>query len=334
LHRLLFCAGPGLPVPIRSSASLQHCGAMVGSVARCLLVAVMAVHAAKNTMPAVLLQLGSRSAKTLSAGCADTDSNCEWWESQGYCEPSSPYFSHVKGACEASCGLCDNAGGATAASTPAPTSRPTAGPAAAPTTNGTGSSGTGSKALADALELADLVNQYRAGNGLAAVPLSPALMATASVKVHDLNRNMYSVGCNLHSWSTLSSTVQGCCYNPSSPDGPCMWEKPRKVTDCWAQPYLGNGYENAMGPGTLTPQKCLDGWRNSQHHNDVMLNRGPWAGGANSVIPNPWPAMGVAIEGDHCVLWMGDTADPNGQFNAQTASRDHPCCVPSYCQSF
>jgi hypothetical protein len=63
-----------------------------------------------------------------------------------------------------------------------------------------------------------------------------------------------------------------------------------------------------------------------------MLNLGIWDGGS---VPKSWPAMGVAIEGQYCVLWMGDAADPAGTFNAQTASSEYPCCVPSqYCPSF
>jgi hypothetical protein len=109
-----------------------------------------------------------------------------------------------------------------------------------------------------------------------------------------------------------------------------MWEKPKEHTTCWAQQYPGRGYENAWGPTQVTPQKCINAWKNSEHHNDVMLNLGVWSG----VSFNPWPAMGVAIEGDYCVLWMGDAEDPAGTFTAEKAS-SHECCVPSqYCPSF
>jgi hypothetical protein len=162
------------------------------------------------------------------------------------------------------------------------------------------------------------------------------MMAAASVHVKDLIINTPGVPvsasdpdpCSLHSWSTLSADIPGCCYRLSNPDGECMWEKPKQVTPCWQHTYHGNGYENAWGPTAVTPQKCLDAWIGSSHHNDVMLNQGSWQGR----MFNPWPAMGVAIEGDYCVLWMGDATDPMGTF---TASTEYPCCTPSqYCPAF
>jgi hypothetical protein len=77
----------------------------------------------------------------------------------------------------------------------------------------------------------------------------------------------------------------------------------------------------------------------SQHHNDVMLNKGAW----QSSQFNPWPVMGVAIETDpdradgkgYCVLWMGDAKDQSGTFNPDTASKEFQSCVPpAYAQSF
>jgi len=228
--------------------------------------------------------------------------------------------------CQASCGLCGG-GGSTRGSRSSSTAAPAANRATGAAT------GNANAALASAIELANLINEYRRQKGKAAVPLSPAMMSSASVHVKDLIFNTPgtpSGQCNLHSWSQLSSDSPGCCYKPSNPDGECMWEKPKEHTTCWAQQYPGRGYENAFGPTQVTPQKCIDAWKKSEHHNDVMLNLGVWSGASF----NPWPAMGVAIEGDYCVLWMGDAEDPAGTFTAETAS-SHECCVPSqYCPSF
>lgn len=36
----------------------------------------------------------------------DEVTSCKYWQSLGYCDPSSQYYSYVTGQCRAACGLC------------------------------------------------------------------------------------------------------------------------------------------------------------------------------------------------------------------------------------
>jgi len=155
---------------------------------------------------------GSASSPAENVGCTDSFANCEWWASQGYCDPSSSYGSYMASNCRGVCGLCSAGGSASspaenvASTTPAQTTGQTS------TVANLG--GGESAALTSALELANLINEYRAQHGKAAVPLSPAMMVAASVHVKDLNQNTPGVPlsasqpdpCSLHSWSTLSTS--------------------------------------------------------------------------------------------------------------------------------
>jgi hypothetical protein len=149
--------------------------------------------------------------------------------------------------------------------------------------------------------LCKLVNDYREQNGLARVPISPALMTVAKAHVEDLAT--HEGLCNMHSWSEGSDLWSGCCFDIS--DGTCMWKKPGELTASWgAERYPGNGYEDASS--ATTPEGALDSWKGSKAHNDVILNLDIWTGF------NPWPALGCAVNEHYSVLWFGDPKDPRG----------------------
>ncbi len=167
----------------------------------------------------------------------------------------------------------------------------------------TGGSGGSTQGLCDAgpgREIVDLLNDYRAQNGLGAVPCSPSLMLVADTHVHDLDENQpHAVAnCNLHSWSD-QGTWSACCYTADHAQAQCMWDKPRELTV-----YTGNGYENAAA-GASSPSGALDMWKNSSAHNAVMLNEGIWAN-------HPWKAVGAALYQGYAVLWFGEQTDPDG----------------------
>jgi uncharacterized protein YkwD len=95
--------------------------------------------------------------------------------------------------------------------------------------------------------LYNLVNQYRAQNGLAAIPISKALTLVANRHVHDLTSN---IGTLTHSWSDASYSAS---YD-------AMWTAPQRFNTG----YTGNGYENAyMNSGGATANNALLGWQNS-----------------------------------------------------------------------
>jgi hypothetical protein len=173
-----------------------------------------------------------------------------------------------------------------------------------PGTDGGGTPGTDAGAPVTAcsavgLELIDLVNAYRADNGLPAIPASPSLCVVSSAHTRDLadhSPHTAPGGCNMHSWSDQGDWSP-CCYTPDHAEAQCMWDKPRELTD-----YPGNGYENAYR-GSSDPAAALAGWMSSPGHNDVILNRGIWAS-------QPWRALGADVHDGFAVLWFGREVDP------------------------
>jgi len=148
------------------------------------------------------------------------------------------------------------------------------------------------------LELIELVNAYRAENGLPAIPASPSLCIVSSAHTRDLADHSphTAPGCNLHSWSDQGEW-SACCYTSDHARASCMWDKPRELTT-----YPGNGYENAYR-GSSDPAAALAGWMGSPGHNDVILNRGTWSS-------QPWRALGADVHSGFAVLWFGREVDP------------------------
>lgn len=152
-----------------------------------------------------------------------------------------------------------------------------------------------------------LIMAYRAEQGLATVPLSASLSKVAQVHAWDtithrpdLGVNGSGVPCNLHSWSDQGQWSSICF---TGPEGSFMWDKPRELTS-----YQGNGFEISFGSDPdypITPALALEGWKGSQPHNDVILNRGPWT--------TPWQAIGIGIYRGHAHVWFGMEADPQGE---------------------
>lgn len=150
---------------------------------------------------------------------------------------------------------------------------------------------------ASAITLIDLVNAYRAENGLPAIPASSSLCTVAATHTRDLAEHHPDTGsCNLHSWSDQGSWTP-CCYTPDHAQATCMWNKPRELSS-----YPGNGYENAFA-GSDDPATALEAWKHSAGHNAVILNQDIWA-------DHPWGALGADIHGGYAVLWFGEEPDP------------------------
>ncbi len=75
------------------------------------------------------------------------------------------------------------------------------------------------------------------------------------------------------------------------------------LQNCWASSYNSNGYEVSV-KGAATPSSCLNSWKGSPGHNDVILNVGQWAS-------HPWAAVGCSARWDRCNVWFGELTDPN-----------------------
>lgn len=78
-----------------------------------------------------------------------------------------------------------------------------------------------------------------------------------------------------------------------------MWSKPSELIN-----YKGYGFEISCGGShNLTPEDALEGWQNSEKHNDVIIENGHW---------NTLTTMGVSIKGNYSHVWFGKEDDPDG----------------------
>lgn len=165
---------------------------------------------------------------------------------------------------------------------------------------------TASCLTADEAELAQRVNDYRAANGLSAIPVSFSLGSVGQWHVWDLTTSnaWQQPGCNLHTWSGQRPALwQAMCYTADHAQAAQMWSKPSQIT---AGIYTGAGYEiSAWSSGTIPPSLAMAVWQGSQGHNDVILNQGGWSAFS-------WRAMGIGMYGNFAVVWFGVQTDPLG----------------------
>lgn len=142
------------------------------------------------------------------------------------------------------------------------------------------------------------INQYRADNGLAPIPLSPKLSKVAHLHAVDHeNHPPTSADCNGHSWSA-NGTWTPCCYTDDHANASCIWDKPQEISG-----YNSSGYENfAWSSNDISGTQALEMWKNSPPHNSMILNTGIWAS-------SNWQAMGVGIFEGTAYLWVGELAD-------------------------
>ena len=146
---------------------------------------------------------------------------------------------------------------------------------------------------AEEKRLYNLINQYRAQNGLPPIPFSPSLTLVANRHVQDLQKNIKTV---THSWSNCPyKSSNRATYN-------CMWKAPQRLRTA----YPGYGYENAHGGSggyRANASSALKSWKSSSAHNAVILNQSIWRS-------RPWRALGIGIYGGYAVLWFGEEVDP------------------------
>jgi hypothetical protein len=156
-------------------------------------------------------------------------------------------------------------------------------------------------------ELFRLINEYRKQKGLPALKLSVSLSYVARTHAKDQTDN-YKQGkrCNMHSWSAQGSWTE-CCYTENHKQAECMWNKPRELTN-----YQGDGFEISFWSTYNYPtaeafaKDILNGWKKSQGHNDVIVNKNTWKG-------VKWKVMGVGINGEYANVWFGKEEDPAGE---------------------
>ncbi|NET49544.1 MAG: hypothetical protein F6K09_12670 [Merismopedia sp. SIO2A8] len=143
------------------------------------------------------------------------------------------------------------------------------------------------------------INQYRAENGVPPIPPSQSLSLVANRHVLDLKEN---IGELTHSWSDADYD------NNDSSTWVTMWEAPQRL----GTEYDDNGFENAFfSSAGATAAAALEGWQNSDGHNDVLLNLDVWS-------DSEWQALGIGIYEEYAVMWVGESIDPA---NAPTGVR-------------
>lgn len=151
---------------------------------------------------------------------------------------------------------------------------------------------------AEEIKLYNLVNEYRAQNGLPPIPASRALTTVANRHVQDLAENGASNNGGFHAWSDAP-------YDSNNPNTwSSMWTAPQRLNTG----YPGNGYENAFGGSqgfVASAENAMQSWKNSPAHNQVILNQDIWQN-------RQWNALGVGIYKGYAVLWFGEEVDPTG----------------------
>lgn len=163
----------------------------------------------------------------------------------------------------------------------------------------------------DENRLYQLITDYRAEAGLAAIPVSPALTQLANRHVLDLEHNLeQGIDAITHGWSDCAYSIE------DQASWPCMWEAPQRLNTG----YPGQGYENLFGaPGDYQASAlaAFESWSNSEGHKAVMLNQGAWGS-------REWNAIGVGIYGGYAVLWFGEEADPTTSEAFSPSSSEAP----------
>lgn len=159
------------------------------------------------------------------------------------------------------------------------------------------------------LKLYNKIMTYRKLRGLPKIPLSKSLTYVAQTHCLDLYKNKphKEKQCNLHSWST-SDEWSSCCYTKNHKNASCMWNKPLELTN-----YKGDGYEISAGPSKIKnadypidAKQALSGWKNSEGHNNVILNKKIWK-------DRKWEAIGVGIYKGYACVWFGSMPDKFGE---------------------
>ncbi|MCC5999883.1 MAG: VCBS domain-containing protein [Pararhodobacter sp.] len=171
------------------------------------------------------------------------------------------------------------------------------------------------------LELYHLIMAYRAEQGLAPIPLSSALSATAGRHAADTYYNMmvagqsyerdatgmfsWPSGGNLHSWSDAP-------YFRDHRAPEIMWFAPERL----GLDYPSPGFEISAA-GYADVAGALAGWQGSPGHDRVIVNDAPWesfsweAVGVG-VLTNPENLPGLTADGNIYHVWFGASPDPAG----------------------
>ena len=152
--------------------------------------------------------------------------------------------------------------------------------------------------------LYEFIMEYRKDNKQKKISFSKKLTEVAKLHAKDLNDNhsFEDQNCNMHSWSSNGKWKE-CCYTSDHSDPNCMWDKPKEING-----YPGQGYEISYYYSSgVTAQNALEGWQNSNAHNEVLINKGIWK-------QAEWKAIGIGIHESYATVWFGMVEDELPEF--------------------
>ena len=153
-------------------------------------------------------------------------------------------------------------------------------------------------------ELFDLINEYRQQSGLKAVPFSVSLTKVAQMHARDCVENNPDVnGGNMHSWSD-KGPWKAVTYTSDHKQAKLMWSKPSELTSYKSEGFeISHGYVgNARKTTETTPKVALDGWKKSEGHNNVIVEKNAWKG-------TNFQALGVGMYKGYACCWFGKPKD-------------------------
>ncbi len=149
------------------------------------------------------------------------------------------------------------------------------------------------------IALMDAVNKHRASLNLPIIPISDDAWLVAASHNWDLSNNNTGwsgrgqTGCSSHSWSNQPGKWTGCCYELTSPNGNCMWSKPKEIAGNSMKGYeIGSG-----GKFNPTPDGALQMWLKSAPHRAVIENTDIWKN-------IPWKGFGCSLHEGQQGCWF------------------------------
>jgi hypothetical protein len=151
--------------------------------------------------------------------------------------------------------------------------------------------------------LHNLVNTYRAENGLETVALSPSLLVVANRHARNLQEN-----------SGIVTYDESDCSYSSGEQMPnsCLWKASQKLEFS----YLGNNYENIHNAIEVhvIPLEALRSWRQNTENSQAIFDNSIWQN-------TTWDTLGIGIHQNYAVFWFGKKIDDKSILKRRAKAR-------------
>ena len=150
----------------------------------------------------------------------------------------------------------------------------------------------GDTSESEEIRLHQLINDYRARQGLPSILYSASLSLVANRHARDLEENVHQ----------LTHSFSDCYYNEQNVNTfTCMWQAPQRLKT----QYPGRGFELSyyIGTGAAVADDVLASWQKDPYVNSLLVNQGPWA-------QTHWNAIGLGVYQGYALVWLGAESDP------------------------